>query len=363
MNGADEEVELELPTSCVPCSGTGAEGGVLDTCGSALVEACCHAWCKWGRSKQGRTAPARAATGVERFRRPPARHARAAAERSNPPHFGSASPPELKTVRASGFEARASLAVTAKRRGPSGGTRGLAPSLLRTKPERPHHVPASRLRGPCARHDRHAGSSRRETARNPCPEGLHGWRHHRHSAPRLPTLEGWRRGDVVVLLKLHMPSKFPRQVRAALEELREDMAPKDLEARIRDEAEARRRAADHASSSAPSTNEVVARAARGSVQQARSLPNRPWIPDRPIRRSGRRPYPREGCRGRRLRHGAETGSTALTSHAAPSGRRTSAPWLPTFAGLRRGRRGERVPLLGQTRVETPCCKGNLVGTM
>ncbi|MEC9162046.1 MAG: hypothetical protein VX919_04565, partial [Candidatus Thermoplasmatota archaeon] len=56
-----------------------------------------------------------------------------------------------------------------------------------------------------------------------------------------PRLRGGGRGDVVVLLKLHMPSKFPRQVRAALEELREDLAPKDLEARIRDEAEARRR--------------------------------------------------------------------------------------------------------------------------
>jgi hypothetical protein len=45
----------------------------------------------------------------------------------------------------------------------------------------------------------------------------------------------------VVLLKLHMPKKFSRSVRSSLEELREDMAPSDLEERIREEADVRRR--------------------------------------------------------------------------------------------------------------------------
>lgn len=56
-----------------------------------------------------------------------------------------------------------------------------------------------------------------------------------------PRLRGGGRGDVVVLLKLHMPTKFSRKIRTALEELREDLAPSDLHERIRGEADARRR--------------------------------------------------------------------------------------------------------------------------
>ena len=90
MNGADEEVEPELPTSCAlfgyRCGGRRL-GHVRECSGRGVLSR----MVQMGPFQQDRTAPARAATGVERFRRPPARHARAAAERSNPPHFGSAS--------------------------------------------------------------------------------------------------------------------------------------------------------------------------------------------------------------------------------------------------------------------------------
>ena len=240
MNGADEEVELGLLTSCVPCSGTGAEGGVLDTCGVLWSRrAVTHGANGAVPNKADRTCPSCDGRGKIPKTTCKACKGRGRKEQSTTLRFSIPAGAEDGTrlrLRGKGEpgrdgQASGDLLVELE----------VSPHPLRTKPERPHHVPASRLRGPCARHDRHARSSGRENARNPCPEGLHGWRHHRHSAPRLPTLEGWRSRRCGGAAQLHMPSKFPQQVRAALEELREDMAPKDLEARIRDEAETRRR--------------------------------------------------------------------------------------------------------------------------
>jgi molecular chaperone DnaJ len=57
----------------------------------------------------------------------------------------------------------------------------------------------------------------------------------------LPRQRGGGRGDVVVLLKLHMPKKVPKSVRKSLDSLRSDLAPKDTVASILDDADERRR--------------------------------------------------------------------------------------------------------------------------
>lgn len=57
----------------------------------------------------------------------------------------------------------------------------------------------------------------------------------------LPRQRGGGRGDVVVLLKLHMPKKIPKAAKKSLEGLRADLAPKDTEQSILDDTNERRR--------------------------------------------------------------------------------------------------------------------------
>ena len=57
----------------------------------------------------------------------------------------------------------------------------------------------------------------------------------------LPRQRGGGRGDVVVLLKLHMPKKVAKSVRKSLDDVRSELAPGDTLTSIRDDAEKRRR--------------------------------------------------------------------------------------------------------------------------
>lgn len=56
----------------------------------------------------------------------------------------------------------------------------------------------------------------------------------------LPRQRGSGRGDVVVLLKLHMPKKVGKATRKTLDSLRSDLSPSDLNQSILDDAEERR---------------------------------------------------------------------------------------------------------------------------
>lgn len=57
----------------------------------------------------------------------------------------------------------------------------------------------------------------------------------------LPRQRGGGRGDVVVLLKLHMPKKVPKSTKKQLEQVRSDLAPSDTMSSIVDDAQERRR--------------------------------------------------------------------------------------------------------------------------
>ncbi len=57
----------------------------------------------------------------------------------------------------------------------------------------------------------------------------------------LPRQRGGGRGDVVVLLKLHMPKKLNRASKKSLESLREALSPSDIDAAIKEDAQERRR--------------------------------------------------------------------------------------------------------------------------
>ena len=56
----------------------------------------------------------------------------------------------------------------------------------------------------------------------------------------LPRTRGSGRGDVVVLVKLHMPKKISKNVKKSLDGLREDLGPKDIVSRVEEDAEQRR---------------------------------------------------------------------------------------------------------------------------
>jgi len=56
----------------------------------------------------------------------------------------------------------------------------------------------------------------------------------------LPRNRGSGRGDVIVLLKLHMPKKVDKKSKKALEELKSVLGPKDLVQRIKEDAKERR---------------------------------------------------------------------------------------------------------------------------
>ena len=56
----------------------------------------------------------------------------------------------------------------------------------------------------------------------------------------LPRQRGSGRGDVVVLLKLHMPKKVGKATKKTLDTLRHDLAPGDMNQIILDDAEERR---------------------------------------------------------------------------------------------------------------------------
>ena len=56
----------------------------------------------------------------------------------------------------------------------------------------------------------------------------------------LPNSRGFGRGEVVILLKLHVPKKLDKATKRALEQLREALSPADIEAIIRTDAKDRR---------------------------------------------------------------------------------------------------------------------------
>ena len=56
----------------------------------------------------------------------------------------------------------------------------------------------------------------------------------------LPGRRSGGRGDVIVLIKLHMPKKVDKKSKKALQELKSVLAPKDLIERIKQDADERR---------------------------------------------------------------------------------------------------------------------------
>jgi molecular chaperone DnaJ len=57
----------------------------------------------------------------------------------------------------------------------------------------------------------------------------------------LPRSRGSGRGDVVVLVKLHMPKKVSKNLKKSLDQLRNELAPEDILSRVEEDAQQRRK--------------------------------------------------------------------------------------------------------------------------
>jgi molecular chaperone DnaJ len=57
----------------------------------------------------------------------------------------------------------------------------------------------------------------------------------------LPRARGSGRGDVVVLVKLHMPKKISKNIKKSLDELRDELSPSDIVSTVEEDAQKRRK--------------------------------------------------------------------------------------------------------------------------
>lgn len=242
MNGADEEVELDLPAPCSLCSSTGAEGGALEVCATCSGRGVLSRMVQMGpfQTRQDRTCSE--CNGRGKIPKSVCKKCR-----------GRGRVEQTSTLRFSvpaGAEDGTRLRLRGK--GEPGRDGQPAGDLLVELEVSPHsYFERSRsdliMSLPLGYADLALGTTitldhldgspleirvpKGSTAGDTIDIARRGF----------PRLRGGGRGDVVVLLKLHMPKKFSRSARSSLEELREHMAPSDLEERIREEADVRRR--------------------------------------------------------------------------------------------------------------------------
>ena len=242
MNGADEEVELDLPAPCSSCSSTGAEGGALEVCASCSGRGVLSRMVQMGpfQTRQDRTCSE--CDGRGKIPKTVCKECR-----------GRGRVERTTTLRFSvpaGAEDGTRLRLRGK--GEPGRDGRPAGDLLVELEVSPHpYFERSRsdliMSLPLGYADLALGTTITldhldgKPLEIRVPKGSTSG--DTIDIPRrgFPRLRGGGRGDVVVLLKLHMPKKFSRSVRSSLEDLREDMAPSDLEERIREEADVRRR--------------------------------------------------------------------------------------------------------------------------
>lgn len=242
MNGSEEQVELDLPTSCLPCEGTGAEGALLDSCDacggrgvtSRVVQMgpfqtrqdrACSMCNGRGRTPRASCGSCRGRGRVDRsttlrFNIPPGAEDGTRLRlrgKGEPGRDGQAAGDlfvEIDVAPHAWFERNRNDLIMSL-------PLGFADLALGTKVTL-DHVDGSPLEIIVPR-----GSSSGETIEIP--------------RRGLPRLRGGGRGDVIVLLKLHMPATLSKSTKRALEDLRKELAPQDLEERIRSEASERRR--------------------------------------------------------------------------------------------------------------------------
>ena len=242
MNGTEEEIELDLPAPCSPCSSTGAEGGVLDACTDCSGRGVISRVVQMGpfQTQQNRTCSSCDGRGKIPRSTCKACKGRGRVERTTTVRFGIPAGAEDGTrlrLRGKGEPGRdgqpagdflVELEVSPH------------PWFERSRSDLIMSLPlgyADLALGTTITLDHLDGSPLEIRVPKGSTAG------DTIDIPRrgFPRLRGGGRGDVVVLLKLHMPTKFSRKIRTALEELREDLAPSDLHERIREEADARRR--------------------------------------------------------------------------------------------------------------------------
>tara|TARA_B110000003_G_C16632980_1_gene527360 strand:- start:1091 stop:2221 length:1131 start_codon:yes stop_codon:yes gene_type:complete len=241
-SGSSEEVELELPTPCDACDGTGAEGGETQTCPDCSGQ---------GRVRMRQQVGPFVQDVVREC--PTCNGAGQTAAHSCSPCDGTGQTMKMTTLRFSipaGTEEGTRLRMRSRGQpAPKGkGQQGDLfieieveehPWFERSGPDLIMSLPlgyADLVLGTTVSLDHLDGKNLTIKV----PAGTNSGDTLEIRKRGLPGRRSGGRGDVIVLVKLHMPKKVDKKSKKALQELRSSLAPKDLIDRIKKDASDRR---------------------------------------------------------------------------------------------------------------------------
>ena len=242
MNGSEEEVELELPAACNACESTGAEDALLDECGACGGRGMTSRVVQMGPFQSRQDRECGACTGRGRVPRKACSACR-----------GKGRVQRTSTLRFN-VPAGAENGTRLRLRGKGEpGRDGQPAGDLFVELDVAPHAWFERNRSdlimslPLGYADLALGTTLTldhvdgQPLEIRVPKGSTAGQTLEIPRRGLPRLRGGGRGDVVVLLKLHMPRKLSKEARKALETLREELGPEDVVRRVMDEADERRR--------------------------------------------------------------------------------------------------------------------------
>ena len=241
-NGSTEEIELDLPTQCEPCGGTGAEGGETSTCGDCNGQGRVRMRQQVGPFVQDVVRECPTCNGVGQT-----------STNSCSLCAGTGQTTKATTLRFS-IPAGAEEGTRLRMRGrgaPAPQGKGQQGDLfieieVEEHPWFERSGPDLIMSLPLGYADLVLGTSITlehldgKDLTIKIPAGTNSGETLEIRKRGLPGRRSGGRGDIIVLVKLHMPKKVNKKTKKALQEVREALAPSDMIERIKQDARDRR---------------------------------------------------------------------------------------------------------------------------
>lgn len=241
-NGSTEEIELDLPTQCEPCGGTGAEGGETSTCGDCNGQGRVRMRQQVGPFVQDVVRECPTCNGVGQT-----------STNSCSLCAGTGQTTKATTLRFS-IPAGAEEGTRLRMRGrgaPAPQGKGQQGDLfieieVEEHPWFERSGPDLIMSLPLGYADLVLGTSITlehldgKDLTIKIPAGTNSGETLEIRKRGLPGRRSGGRGDIIVLVKLHMPKKVNKKTKKALQEVREALAPSDMIERIKQDAKDRR---------------------------------------------------------------------------------------------------------------------------
>ena len=241
-NGSTEEIELDLPTQCEPCGGTGAEGGETSTCGDCNGQGRVRMRQQVGPFVQDVVRECPTCNGVGQT-----------STNSCSPCGGTGQTTKATTLRFS-IPAGAEEGTRLRMRGrgaPAPQGKGQQGDLfieieVEEHPWFERSGPDLIMSLPLGYADLVLGTSITlehldgKDLTIKIPAGTNSGETLEIRKRGLPGRRSGGRGDIIVLVKLHMPKKVNKKTKKALQEVKEALAPSDMIERIKQDAKDRR---------------------------------------------------------------------------------------------------------------------------